>query len=110
MSAGVINSQTRALEGVTGDAESAWVAIVITGEVLRVGRNTVAVEIHEEGQGSSDTSFDLEVIANPWRSRRLGPARSSCRRPAVTIRRDAVVTSRNMIRDPPLGSNTLTLG
>ncbi|NND03259.1 MAG: fibronectin type III domain-containing protein, partial [Acidimicrobiia bacterium] len=65
MPSGEIGYDTKALESVAGDAESEWVTVEVPANALRNGFNALAVEIHQSGQRSSDTSFDLELILNP---------------------------------------------
>jgi hypothetical protein len=47
--------------------ETAWQRKALTIGKLREGRNTLAVEVHQSGPGSSDLSFDLRLAAYRWR-------------------------------------------
>jgi chitodextrinase len=62
MPGGSVNYTTRASAGVVGAAESMPVAFTVPVGLLNSGANTVAVEIHQRGPGSSDISFDLELV------------------------------------------------
>jgi len=58
-----INHTTQALNAVGGNEESTlFFAYSIDPADLVVGANTIAVEIHQALPGSSDISFDLELI------------------------------------------------
>ncbi len=62
--AGTLTPTTRAVTGLSGAAESAWVEAAVPVSVLRAGVNTVAVEVHQNAASSSDVSFDLRLTAS----------------------------------------------
>lgn len=64
MPTGAITSATRATTNVEGAAENAWNSFTVPASVLVTGVNTIAVEVHQQWAGSSDLSFDLQLIAN----------------------------------------------
>jgi hypothetical protein len=47
--------------------EHEWVTIVIpnNGTHFRKGRNTIAVELHQNSENSSDTQFDMDIALSP---------------------------------------------
>src|SRR5207247_66837 len=49
---------------VAGGDESAFFSAAIPPALLRSGTNLIAVEIHQSDAGSSDLSFDFELLAN----------------------------------------------
>ena len=59
MPGGSVNSDTFASSAVGGSSESAFSSFDVNPSLLVAGINTVAVEIHQIGFSSSDTSFDL---------------------------------------------------
>lgn len=61
--AGEIGFDTFASSVVSGAAESVPLDAPIDSSLLRNGTNWIAVEIHQSDAGSSDISFDLELIA-----------------------------------------------
>ena len=61
MPSGAIDFQTEAASSVRD--EDAFVEASVDAGLLRAGTNVVAVEIHQHGTRSSDTSFDLELLA-----------------------------------------------
>jgi hypothetical protein len=63
MPAGTIGSGTTASTAITGTDESDFHTFSIGSEFLVSGNNTIAVEVHQSGAGSSDVSFDLELSA-----------------------------------------------
>jgi hypothetical protein len=58
-----ITRNTTALEGISGSDESTFTTFIINSDLLKTGKNVVAVEIHQDYAASSDISFDLELIA-----------------------------------------------
>jgi hypothetical protein len=48
--------------GNTTSSESTFYATTLDPALLRVGRNLLAVEVHQAGPTSSDVSFDLELV------------------------------------------------
>lgn len=52
--------------GQTTSSESTFYAKVLEPDVLRAGRNVLAVEVHQAGPTSSDVSFDLELTGRTW--------------------------------------------
>ena len=62
MPAGEIVYSTWASTAVGGDDETAWQEFSVPADMLVVGDNVVAVEIHQANATSSDVSFNLELI------------------------------------------------
>ncbi len=58
---GEINYLTKALDGVSGAAESNFTSYAVDNTDLIEGENIVAVEIHQVNPTSSDISFDMEI-------------------------------------------------
>lgn len=58
---GTVTSTTRAVTAIAGTEESRWRTATIPASVLNPGRNTVAIEVHQDAPSSSDTSMDLEL-------------------------------------------------
>ena len=46
-------------------SESDYHKLVVDVQLLRPGRNVIAVEVHQRSKSSSDVSFDLELLAAP---------------------------------------------
>ena len=44
------------------DDGQVWLSTTLPGNVLQIGQNTIAVEIHQTASSSSDLSFDFELI------------------------------------------------
>ncbi|WP_255035553.1 metallophosphoesterase family protein [Lacihabitans soyangensis] len=44
------------------DDGQVWLSTTLPGNVLQMGQNTIAVEIHQTASSSSDLSFDFELI------------------------------------------------
>ena len=63
MPGGSIGFRTLASRGIGGSAERQIQSADINANLLRNGRNVIAVEVHQNGGGSSDLSFDLELIS-----------------------------------------------
>ncbi len=61
---GAIVNTTRATLNIEGAAENAWNSFTVPASALVSGVNTIAVEVHQNWAGSSDLSFDLQLIAN----------------------------------------------
>lgn len=61
MPEGAVDYLTRASSVVGGGDESAFFTSEIDPSLLQDGNNVIAVEVHQENGGSSDTSFDLEL-------------------------------------------------
>jgi len=65
MPAGPIDNNTLASTSVGGPAESTlFFTNTLPSSLLVAGQNVIAVEIHQQGAGSSDISFDLELVGN----------------------------------------------
>jgi len=62
--AGAITLGTRASREVKGLEEEMFFPTALSVEMLRQGRNVVAVEIHQASPAGQDLSFDLELAAN----------------------------------------------
>jgi hypothetical protein len=63
MPQGDITSTSLARNKVSGEDERKYFAYNISPAVLQAGRNTVAVEVHQDSGNSSDLSFDLVLYA-----------------------------------------------
>lgn len=66
MPGGAIDYLTPASGAVGGGDESAFQELVIDKSLLHDGVNTIAVEVHQSGGGSTDLSFDLELLAGSF--------------------------------------------
>ncbi len=66
MRSGDFNFDTPAAGNVGGGDESTFQELVIDKSLLHDGINTIAVEIHQGSGGSSDISFDLELMAGSF--------------------------------------------
>ena len=64
MPAGPITASTLALDTVGGDDEQTYFEFDINPALLVNGQNIIAVELHQVSEGSSDLSFDAELIAS----------------------------------------------
>jgi hypothetical protein len=62
MPAGPVLATTMATAAVSGTAEKNFQSTTMTATGLVRGTNTLAVEIHQASENSSDLSFDLELI------------------------------------------------
>ena len=62
MPTGTVNYLTPAPTAVGGADETTYFPIEIDNDGLLPGTNVLAVEIHQQSIGSSDVSFDLELI------------------------------------------------
>jgi hypothetical protein len=64
---GALTYATLATATVSGVDESTFLEQTLNPSALRTGTNVIAVEIHQQSEGSSDISFDLELrmIAQP---------------------------------------------
>ena len=63
MPEGAIDYNTYALEAIGGADEEIWHEVE-TENLLQVGENVIAVELHQGSAGSSDLRFDMEVDYN----------------------------------------------
>lgn len=54
-----INYNTLATQAI--DDGQVWLSTILNGNLLRLGSNTIAVEIHQSAVNSSDISFDFEL-------------------------------------------------
>ncbi len=63
------NASSLAVTDISGRAEDTWVSSTISGANLRIGRNVIAVEVHQSGLPTAlapgDLSFDLELDGVP---------------------------------------------
>ncbi len=64
MPRGTIRYKTLAASTVSGSAESRFYRFPINPLLLKTGKNTLAVEIHQRSPRSSDISFDLKLWGN----------------------------------------------
>ncbi len=63
MPSGSVNYLTYSTGSVAGSDEDAWNTTTgISSTLLQAGTNTLAVEIHQRSAGSSDISFDLQLL------------------------------------------------
>lgn len=62
MPTGDVTHSTLALTSRTGGPENALRPFSINVDQLRVGRNVVAVEVHQDSTNSSDSSFDADLL------------------------------------------------
>lgn len=69
MPAGEVNSETRALETISGSDETDFTAYRVPLKNLVSGENVIAVEIHQRSSTSSDMSFALTLTADSHTSR-----------------------------------------
>ena len=65
LAGGAVTSSTTATREVDGLEEEVFFPIAVSPDLLRQGRNTIAVEIHQDALDSPDLTFDLELYANP---------------------------------------------
>ncbi|HEU4710062.1 MAG TPA: tyrosinase family protein [Pyrinomonadaceae bacterium] len=61
---GAVTSSTTATRDVDGLEEEVFFPIAVSPGLLREGRNTIAVAIHQNALDSPDLTFDLELYAN----------------------------------------------
>jgi hypothetical protein len=61
---GAVTPNTLATREVSGLEEESLFPIRVNLELLRLGRNVIAVEVHQNSPDSDDLSFDLELSAN----------------------------------------------
>ena len=59
----VIGPTAMALNAIGGTEENQWISFGLNPDLFRTGENVLAVEMHQASAGSSDISFDLELIA-----------------------------------------------
>ena len=64
MPAGTVGHTTAAATAVAGTAEAAFFSAALSPSLLVVGTNVIAVEVHQSDPGSSDLSFDLELLGS----------------------------------------------
>jgi hypothetical protein len=65
LAGGAVTSSTLATREVDGLEEEVFFPIPVSPGLLRQGRNTIAVAIHQNSLDSPDLTFDLELYANP---------------------------------------------
>ena len=58
-----ITWNTTTLTTISGSDESSFTTFTVNPNLLKTGKNVVAVEIHQDYGASSDISFDLELVA-----------------------------------------------
>ncbi len=63
MPAGTITSSTTAVVSLSPPEESTFFDFSVAASLLVAGDNVLAVEVHQQGEKSSDLSFDLELRA-----------------------------------------------
>lgn len=61
MPAGALNNRTYAVDYVEGADENAWQEYVLPVSSIRMGTNTIAVEVHQNSATSTDLAFDLDL-------------------------------------------------
>ncbi len=64
LAGGTVTNSTTATREVDGLEEKVFFPITVSPDLLRKGRNTIAVAIHQNGLDSPDLTFDLELYAN----------------------------------------------
>ena len=62
---GDVTSSTLASGAVGGSDESTYEVVELTADHLLDGQNVLAVEVHQSSAGSSDVSFNLELVKVP---------------------------------------------
>ncbi|HKR15088.1 MAG TPA: tyrosinase family protein [Pyrinomonadaceae bacterium] len=65
LGSGAVTSATAATREVDGLEEKVFFPFNVNPGLLRKGRNTIAVAIHQNALDSPDLTFDLELYANP---------------------------------------------
>ena len=63
MPKGIITNSTLALNEITGSTEKKFHLFDVDANLLKLGENLLAVEVHQAKSTSSDISFDLELSA-----------------------------------------------
>ena len=56
---------TRAVVGISGNAEDTFLPFTVPSSALVEGVNTIAVEVHQNAAASSDVSFDARLERGP---------------------------------------------
>lgn len=64
MPSGTVSGSTFASATVTGGDEDTFFEFNIAPTALREGNNVIAVEVHQSNGGSTDISFDLEIVGH----------------------------------------------
>lgn len=62
MPAGPVNNTTLATAYVEGIAENEFLQFYINRSLLKIGSNSIAVEVHQNSLTSTDLAFDMEVV------------------------------------------------
>ncbi|HMR07960.1 MAG TPA: hypothetical protein PKA88_19395 [Polyangiaceae bacterium] len=57
----IVTASTPSLTGVSKDAEATFLSADVDPKLFVIGKNVVAVEIHQDGASSTDISFDLKL-------------------------------------------------
>jgi predicted phosphodiesterase len=65
MPKGDVTHLTVAAKSISGVEEKRCLAAALGTNILAVGRNVLAAEVHQHGPGSSDISFDFELLGIP---------------------------------------------
>lgn len=73
MPAGAVNYLTFAPGTIAGSSEDVFNPYAVDPNVLVAGTNVIAVEIHQRSLGSSDISFDLELLGEKGEKLVRGP-------------------------------------
>jgi uncharacterized repeat protein (TIGR01451 family) len=76
MPTGVVNNNTLATIAAPDDGDVEQLVTLSAGFFI-AGTNTIAVEIHQNAQGSSDISFDMRLVGNPTPNTTIIPFNSS---------------------------------
>ncbi|MEM7387281.1 MAG: hypothetical protein AAF514_20275, partial [Verrucomicrobiota bacterium] len=58
---GPVRPDTLAIKRISGDEEQRYARYELSTEALITGKNTIAVEVHQENPASADLSFDLSL-------------------------------------------------
>ncbi len=86
-----IDFTTFASSTVGGADESTWFEQAIDSSTLKAGTNIIAIEIHQVNAGSSDLSFDFELVAQVISSNQP-PSVAAGNDSIITLPADAVLT------------------
>jgi acid phosphatase type 7 len=69
-----------------GDDGEAVLTAILPPSTFSAGTNTIAVEIHQSGQASSDITFDMELVALTTATLTRGPYLQAGKQDSLTIR------------------------
>lgn len=99
MPTGPITYLTRASANVSGGSEDTFFEVIVDESLLVEGDNVLAVEIHQDDPGSSDISFDLDLICWDGRpSLKRGPYLQNGIQTEMTVRWRTNVATDSIVR------------